>query len=603
MSRLIGQETEYAIRFSPEEGGLHPGNTVLFQALRSGIRRQVRVRESTSRLFQEKFFIENGGSFYYEHQPFAPDGGLIECGTPECLSPGEILLYQRAQEELLRRALPTARDYLRNRGHAGQLGLIKNCRDAAGHIYGAQENYEAPIATGLRLWLYRCILPPVLIPAVCMYLVFRVYMLALIVLVLSAMLLFYFVYAALRLPLTLIEFVLPNNRFKKLGRTLMGFRRRIELHLEKIAVSGWVARLEYAILLPVWNLFFFPFTMLVRTLAFHKQRRNLHAFFITRPIISGAGTLIQNPKNGSEHFYLSEKATATRRMIRWHLGASDRTIFDSGNMYKSMLSAVGDLFTLRSTELKRQFRIHQRLQIGLSDSNRLDFAEYLKVGITCLLLEMCDADCLDDAPRILRPIRSLRRINADAALKEKVPVILYAEDGKRKRDRLSALEIQRWYCGRAQRFVATEATVDLELREIARLWSETLDLLERDPGLLIGRLDWVSKRYLIEAAGEGTDFAVRKKIDLAYHELEGGYADMLLREKIAPHLVHADEVEQAIKKPSSSQRARLRSRYIRSIPFEGERISVSWNAVRTGRWPATKVIDLDEYRSGRPDDA
>ena len=33
----------------------------------------------------------------------------------------------------------------------GELGLLKNCRDADGHTYGAQENYEAIIASGARL--------------------------------------------------------------------------------------------------------------------------------------------------------------------------------------------------------------------------------------------------------------------------------------------------------------------------------------------------------------------------------------------------------------------------------------------------------------------
>ena len=42
--------------------------------------------------------------------------------------------------------MPAAERELSSRGFPGQLGLLKNCRDARGHCYGAQENYDAQIA-------------------------------------------------------------------------------------------------------------------------------------------------------------------------------------------------------------------------------------------------------------------------------------------------------------------------------------------------------------------------------------------------------------------------------------------------------------------------
>ena len=153
--RLLGQETEYAIRFTPAPGFERPRNSVVYEALRFGIRNCVHTKSSERDSIQEQFFVENGGSFNYEHQPFMPLDGLIEGATPECSGAGELLLYQRSQEALLKKALPYASEYLKETGYFGDLGLIKNCRDSEGHIYGAQENYEANLASGFRLFLYR----------------------------------------------------------------------------------------------------------------------------------------------------------------------------------------------------------------------------------------------------------------------------------------------------------------------------------------------------------------------------------------------------------------------------------------------------------------
>src|SRR5262249_10454857 len=97
----------------------------------------------------------------YEAQPQALDDGLIEAGTPECRGPSEVVLYQRAQEDLLVRAIPIVARRL-----DGELTLLKNCRDAAGHTYGAQENYEADLARGVWLGVWRAGLAALTLPTI-----------------------------------------------------------------------------------------------------------------------------------------------------------------------------------------------------------------------------------------------------------------------------------------------------------------------------------------------------------------------------------------------------------------------------------------------------
>src|SRR5262245_26539283 len=96
---------------------------------------------------KEGVFHAAGGAVWFETERPAQGGGLIEGSTPECRSPRQLLAWQRAQDELLAEAVDTA--------FGGTIRLIKNDRDAAGNVYGAQENFEATLASGWRLAAWR----------------------------------------------------------------------------------------------------------------------------------------------------------------------------------------------------------------------------------------------------------------------------------------------------------------------------------------------------------------------------------------------------------------------------------------------------------------
>src|SRR5262245_58492520 len=112
LGRLVGLETEYAIRFAPHVGA-RPGNRVIYRALAEAIEREVFVLPGERRGAEEgRFFTEGGASFCYEHLPIEPDGGLIEAGTPECVGPSQLICYQKAVDRLLERAVPVAQEIL-----------------------------------------------------------------------------------------------------------------------------------------------------------------------------------------------------------------------------------------------------------------------------------------------------------------------------------------------------------------------------------------------------------------------------------------------------------------------------------------------------------
>lgn len=585
MSRLLGQETEYAIRFSPARGQPHPGNELLFEAFRHAIAQRVATRPGERNFFQEQFFTENGGAFCYEFLPYARQGGLLEGATPECSGAGELLLYQRAQESLLTEAIPRAEGYLRERGILGELGLIKNCRDHEGHLYGAQENYETRIGQGANLLCYRLGLALMFPILPVLFLVYWVYVLLILAAFFAVLLLLLMMYGAIRLLVLLLDHgvrLVPARQLAgMLGEFLDKSWLRIEGQLGGKRFESLISQMEYRVLYPLQLLASLPFNFLLRWCAFRGQRQSLTAFFISRPVITGAGTLLPDGT-----FALSEKGTGIRRLVRLSISPNDRPLFDTGNLIKAQYFAAMDLLLLRPGSLRRLFQRAQRLQLGISDSNRAQLAEYLKLGTTLLVLDAWEAGCLSKMARPVRPLRALRSLVGDSSLQAEIQL----DTSETK----NALRIQWDYLQAVRQYLRGSVHVPLEHHEILRLWEETLKLLEEDPGKLVGRLDWVSKRYLIETSGRDAPFEVKKKIDIGYHELGRGYFDALEREGIAPQLVTAEEARRAVTQPSSPARVRLRSRLVRGLAYEGERMSVSWSSVRIGNWWRRKIIHLHE---------
>jgi len=468
------------------------------------------------------------------------DGGLVEGATPECLTASELLLYQRAQEDLLSECLAEVEAGLSFSGRICSLGLIKNCRDAGGHIYGAQENYLVPIASGFRLWLLRFLLG--------LYLPFFA----------LGFLAYWILFAVLLLPAGL--FLAACDALRSSAQTNL------------LALLG---RLEYVIALPFFSFFLFPQAILYRLFAFHPVRRPLLPFLISRPLISGAGTLLDDGE-----FRLSEKGVAIRWQHRYTIAPADRPIFDCGNLLKQSMLAMMGLFRLETDHLRSLFAQEQRLQLGLADSNRADYAEWLKIATTRLVLEMALDGFLQRVPKIKSPVRAVQALAGPET-------IFRTGQGK-----MTALAVQRYYLEKAEEYLKRKKTVSWEEHETVRLWRESLDALATDSGRMLGRLDWVSKQYLIATAGAGAAFAVRRKIDIGYHELERGYYDELRRAGVAVSRFTEAEIKQARLEPPDNDRAQLRSSFIRAAAFSGERLTVSWNKISTPRG----AVSLDAYR-------
>ncbi len=526
-----------------------PGNDVIFQALSAAISHLVPTRPGASAQGRDQIFTANGGAFYYEFLPHCLSGGLVEGATPECRGPAQVLLYQRAQEALLRQALPLAQARLAAHDFPGELGLLKNCRDAEGNIYGAQENYEVDVARGPALLLYRAclilLLPVLAVMVVLAHLVVLLFLAALVAGSLAAL-------CVRPWRQRLLRFVEGD------GGELELFLGRFQLWM--IVVFTW----------PVAT----PFAVVLQALAFRRFRRHLMAFLATRSLLAGSGSVFDGRR-----FALSEKAPAICTRMRLSVLPEDRPIFDTGNLIKVLCAP----FNLKLRPLATLFRRRQRLQLGIGDSNRAQEAEYLKVGTTALILDMIEDGFLDDAPRLKDPVAALHTAAADVTFEAPLEVA--------GGDTTTALEVQRYYHDQARRYLRSAPATSLEAEEVVRRWGEILDALAAgETASLVGRLDWVTKRFVLESCGGEDSEAVLKTLDLRYHELEDGYFDRLERAGETATLVDEDEVRRAILEPPEDTPAFVRGRLIRSAAASGLRALISWDSATIGRRLRGKVV-------------
>lgn len=579
-SQLLGQETELAISFQSDDD-YHPGNKVIFDYMARAIRSIVKTKPGKRNFIQDQFFVQNGGAIYYEHHPQSLKRGLIECATPECKTASELVLYQRAQEALLQKAIPIAESLMSYDGIDGELKLLKNCRDFEGNTYGSQENYDSNLSEGFHWWAF--------VALNILYVPFALVFKVLYIFLLIPFIFFVFTLKFLAEFAQAMSSFLPFKSLWKVLESKKSFRdllvnTGIFLSSDSDDSEESLLKIEYMLFYPLFWLSYKPLILIYNTFAFRRQREQIHSHVISRIVFTGAGSLVEEGR-----FILSEKSLAINCFLRRSIHRMDKPLFDCGNLIKEYELAIWSMFLLRFQAWKSIFRKQQRLQIAFSDSNRCHLAEFLKVGTSSLVVRMANAGFISEAPVLEDPISSLHAMTKDIELQGRYRL----ESG----EAMSAIEIQRWYCDKAREFLDRYPS-DMEDHEIVKVWDESLGLLESSPESLIGRIDWITKKHLLDSSGADLDFWARKKIDLKYHELGTGYFETLQKQGMTLDLFEESQIEEAVFEPSSPKRVKVRSRLIRSISLENVPMTISWGEAKLGRWKP-KVLSLSSYRDER----
>ena len=220
---------------------------------------------------------------------------------------------------------------------------------------------------------------------------------------------------------------------------------------------------------------------------------------------------------------------------------------------------------------------YRRLHIIVGDANLCEWATALKVGALRLVLELLEAG---HAPRLVLadPVGAVKSISRDPRRRWEVEL----ED----RRRTTAIEVQRAYLERARGLAAGR---DPETDWVLGEWTAALEALGGDPERLIGRCDWVTKKWLLDAfaEAEGLDWGDPghrgwlQSQDLEYHNVDPEEGLFLLLERSEGggvfRLSDAAGVERALLEPPERTRARFRGRAVEK--FGAAVRSLNWDSI------------------------
>ena len=247
--------------------------------------------------------------------------------------------------------------------------------------------------------------------------------------------------------------------------------------------------------------------LMYRDMQFHRPViGTLLSFLATRQIFTGAGRVGQaNPAT----FALDETESLTPVPFQ----ISQRADHIVNDIYQ-WVQFNRAIINARDEPLA-DHRKYRRLHLLIGDSNVSPFATALKVGTTSCVLTLLEEGRLPDDVILEDAVVATRQISHAAT--GRCEVLL--EDG-RTRD---ALDIQDEFLAHAMRHLAKR---DEETDWILESWRFTLDALRTKPDLLIGGVDWISKKFLLEtfreAEGIDWDDPWLQSLDLEYHNIDPG---------------------------------------------------------------------------------
>lgn len=315
-------------------------------------------------------------------------------------------------------------------------------------------------------------------------------------------------------------------------------------------------------------------------------KKLLNPFLATRQIYSGAGSFLDGKINQKDYhgFVISPRAFFTQE--------------DVGNATTSSRPMINTRDEPHAA-MEEFFRLH----IICGESNRSDFANWLKIGATALvILALCRRPNLfKDLPNFVDPLNTFQTVSEDCDPNKKNVWCFHKE-----RFYMSAVETQKIYLEKAGEYIVGEKTGDEE-RKIIDEWAKTLVMLERNDEELEYMLDWKIKQRLFRAKERRlnaqniafTDYH-RAQIDIKYHDINpDGIFDILEQEGCIKRLVSDSDIFEARTVPPESTRAWTRGRAIKACKELNLSRQVDWESLTIdGEQP---FLLLNPFQSSYPE--
>jgi proteasome accessory factor A len=217
-------------------------------------------------------------------------------------------------------------------------------------------------------------------------------------------------------------------------------------------------------------------------------------------------------------------------------------------------------------------RKYRRLHLLHGDTNVLPAALLLKVGTTSLVLDLLEMNCL---PKIIldNAVAAFRQLSHQAG----GPWLARLADGRCVDAVLLLQQFQR--TARAEL-----GGRDPETDVLLALWEETLAGLAGDAETLAGRVDWITKRGLLQQFCDQEKISWNdpwlKSQDLEYHQVDPARSlGLALARTPPPWQIAPEDAARAIAQPPANTRACVRSRVMRLLQNESCSYYLDWEIV------------------------
>jgi proteasome accessory factor A len=292
-----------------------------------------------------------------------------------------------------------------------------------------------------------------------------------------------------------------------------------------------------------------------RRVSFRQLASQLIPFFVTRQVFAGAGKVKPTNRGG---YAISQRA----QHIREEISIATTT-------------ARGIINTRDEPHADREK--YRRLHVIVGDSNMSEFATFLKVGTTAIVLRMIEDNFIRQRLALRDSVRAIQQISEDTTCTRNIEL----ENGKR----LSAVELQRQYLDCARQYFEQVESDPVTDQVMAR-WEYVLNCLETNPLQLDRELDWVVKKKLIETYVTSRnlkwDSAKVLMLDLQYHNIrpETGLYYKLERDKLVERIVTDEQIDKAMHLPPETTRAKFRGRFVKLANERKILCGVNWSYIQ-----------------------
>jgi proteasome accessory factor A len=307
---------------------------------------------------------------------------------------------------------------------------------------------------------------------------------------------------------------------------------------------------------------------------FARMADVLIPFFVSRQIWCGAGKVLHGPRGAQ--FCIAQRAE---------------------HIWEGVSSATTRSRPIINTrdEPHADAERYRRLHVIVGDSNMSEWTTFMKIGITDLVLRMVEGNTVMRDLSLENPIRSIREISHDPSGTRKVKLANGRE--------LSAIELQTEYYEKTSRFVERRGApepAELLLSE----WRSAIEAMQAgEPERLARKVDWVTKRLMIERYMAKHDLSMASPkvalVDLAYHDVNRTRGLYYLLEAAGKVDRVCDEkrIKRSMRDPPQTTRAKLRGDFIREAKAKRRDYTVDWVHLKLNDQAQRTVLCKDPFRS------